>query len=91
MLIEVVWVPCIQVEGTSPCHASYFAHRVHFLVMVVMVMMLVILVILVMAMVMVMVEMQNKDSPLCNCVDSQPPTQPQVKTRLSVELDFCKI
>ena len=72
MLIEVVWVPCIEVKGTSPRHASYFAHRVHLLVMLMVMMMLVMLVILVMAMVMVMVMVmvENQDSPLYTGVDS---------------------
>ena len=62
MLIEVVWVPCIEVKGASPRHACYFAHLVHLLVVMMMVVMLV--------MVMVMVEIQDDDSPLYNCVDS---------------------
>ena len=31
MLIEVVWVPCIEVEGTSRGHTRYLAHLVHLL------------------------------------------------------------
>ena len=34
MLIEVVWIPCIEVEGASRGQARYFAHLVHLMVMV---------------------------------------------------------
>ena len=53
MLIEVVWVPCIEVEGTSRGHARYLAHLVHLLLMVMM-MMVLLMVVVVMMLVMVM-------------------------------------